>query len=199
MSLPAAYFDELYRQDDDPWRYRSSWYERRKRLLTAAALPRERYRRGFEPACSNAEMSRLLAQRCERLCVCDISAHAVSLARERLADTRNVTIELRAMPQDWPDERFDLIVISELGYYLSRADTVKLAQRAYASLTDDGTLVACHWRHPFEDRQQSADDVHAAFGALLALTHLVEHAEHDLLIDVWSKDCRSVAQCEGLA
>jgi len=199
MSFPLAYFDDLYRQDDDPWAYRSSWYERRKRLLTVAVLPRQRYRSGFEPACSNGEFSMLLAQRCDRLRVCDLSEHAVRLARERLSSQQNVTVEQRAVPQAWPDERFDLIVIGELGYYLSREETAELAQKACNSLTDDGTLVACHWRHPFEGRVQSADDVHAAFDALAPLTHLVQHAEHDLLLDVWSKDARSVAQCEGIA
>ena len=96
MSFPAAYFDDLYRQDDDPWDYRASWYERRKRLLTIAALPRERYRLCFEPACSNGELSALLAQRCDSLYACDISDHAVRLARERLAGLPNVTVEPRA-------------------------------------------------------------------------------------------------------
>jgi 2-polyprenyl-3-methyl-5-hydroxy-6-metoxy-1,4-benzoquinol methylase len=199
MSFPTAYFDDLYLQDDDPWAYRSSWYERRKRLLTMAVLPRERYRSGFEPACSNGEFSTLLAQRCERLQICDLSEHAVRLARKRLDGNPHVKIEQRAVPQDWPGERFDLIVIGELGYYLSREATTELAQRACASLTDDGTLVACHWRHPFEGRLQSADEVHAAFEALPPLAHLVQHVEHDLLLDVWSKDARSVAQGEGIA
>jgi hypothetical protein len=199
MSFPSAYFDDLYRQDDDPWAYRSSWYERRKRLLTIASLPRERYRSGFEPACSIGEFSLLLAQRCDQLRVCDLSAHAVRLARERLAGERHVTVDQCAVPQAWPDGQFDLIVIGELGYYLSPGATAELAQRACASLTDDGTLVACHWRHPFEGRLQSAEDVHAAFDALAPLTHLVQHAEHDLLLDVWSKDAQSVAQCEGIA
>jgi SAM-dependent methyltransferase len=198
MSFPATYFDDLYQQDDDPWDYRNSWYERRKRLLTLAALPRERYRRGFEPACSNGELSALLAGRCETLRVCDISEHAVRLASVRLADTPNVTVERLAVPRDWPRERFDLIVIGELAYYLSRDATAELAERACESLTPDGTLLACHWRHPFEGKLQSADDVHAAFDALPALTRLVRHDEQDLLLDVWSKDGKSVAQHEGL-
>lgn len=199
MSFPAAYFDDLYRQDDDPWDYRASWYERRKRLLTLAALPRERYRRGFEPACSNGEMSTLLARRCDALLVCDFSERAVRLATERLAALLHVTVEQRAMPRDWPRESFDLIVIGELAYYLTTDETAELAVRAGDSLTPDGTLLACHWRHPFEGKLQTADQVHAAFDQLPALTHLVRHDERDLLLDVWSKDGHSVAQHEGLA
>ncbi|WP_159834168.1 class I SAM-dependent methyltransferase [Burkholderia sp. 8Y] len=200
MSTSRAYFDELYRNNDDPWRYRTSGYERRKRELVLASLPREQYASGFEPACSNGELSALLARRCARLRICDISEEAVASARERLADAPHVTIEQRAVPDDWPaDERFDLIVISELAYYLSPESTAALAQRAWASLADDGAVVACHWRHPFEGKLQSADDAHATFHAIFGGTRVVRHEEADFFLDVWSKDGRSVAEREGIA
>jgi hypothetical protein len=37
------------------------------------------------------------------------------------------------------------------------------------------------------------------FDARCGLTRLAHHDEADLLIDVWSRDARSVAQREGLA
>lgn len=201
MSTPRTYFDDLYRNDDDPWRYRTSWYERRKREILLASLPRERYACGFEPACSNGELSARLALRCDRLFICDASASAVRTARERVADARNVTVQTRSVPEDWPAQRFDLIVVSELAYYLAPETTATLAERAWASLADDGTFVACHWRPPFEGKLQSADDVHARFDTLFRGhgARLVQHAEPDFYLDVWSKDARSVGEREGLA
>jgi len=199
MSTPRAYFDDLYRNNDDPWHYRTSEYERRKRELLLASLPREHYASGFEPACSNGELSALLARRCARLRICDISQHAVAQARERLADARGVTIDACAVPDEWPAEEFDLIVISELAYYLSPAATMTLAERAWASLADDGAIVACHWRHPFDGKLQSAEDVHAIFHSAFGAMRVVRHEEADFLLDVWSKDGRSVAQREGIA
>lgn len=201
MSTPRTYFDDLYAHDDDPWRYRTSWYERRKRELLLASLPRERYASAFEPACSNGELSAQLALRCDRLLVCDVTRSAVSIARERLADAPNVTVETRSVPDDWPAQRFDLLVISELAYYLSSELTATLAERAWASLADEGTLVAGHWRHPFEGQLQSADAVHACFNALFHRqgARIVQHAEPDFYLDVWSKDGRSVGEREGLA
>jgi len=200
MSTSRIYFDDLYRNNDDPWRYRTSWYERRKRDLVLASLPRERYESAFEPACSNGELSAMIARRCTRLLACDVSEAAVRSASERLADTSNITLEQRAVPDDWPtDARFDLIVISELAYYLSPEATATLAQLASTSLSDDGAFVACHWRHPFEGKLQSAEDIHATFDAAFHGVRIVQHAEADFILDVWSKDGRSIAQREGIA
>ena len=40
-SLTVDYFDRVYASSDDPWGFASRWYERRKRQLTMASLPRE--------------------------------------------------------------------------------------------------------------------------------------------------------------
>ncbi|HVE09645.1 MAG TPA: SAM-dependent methyltransferase [Paraburkholderia sp.] len=199
MPFPAAYFDDMYRVDDDPWGYRHRWYERRKQQLTLAVLPRERYRHGYEPACANGELAALLATRCDVLLASDLSGKAVRAARERCAALPNVGIEQRVLPHEWPDAQFDLIVIGELAYYLDADETAALAGRACASLAADGTLLACHWRHGFADGLQSAVAAHAAFDRCTSLVKLVHHEERDLLLDVWSKDARSVAEHEGLA
>ncbi|REE19153.1 nodulation protein S (NodS) [Paraburkholderia sp. BL27I4N3] len=200
MSSPATYFDELYRHSDDPWKLREGWYESRKRSLTLALLPRPRYRSAFEPGCANGELTVELAKRCDMLLAADLHERAVQLARERVADAPHVRIEQRTVPREWPTEAgpFDLIVISEFAYYLDSAELETLAARIAASLTTDGTLLACHWRRPFAEALESADAAHALFDARCGLTRLAHHDEADLLIDVWSRDARSVAQREGL-
>ncbi|REG58254.1 nodulation protein S (NodS) [Paraburkholderia sp. BL6669N2] len=200
MSSPATYFDELYRHSDDPWKLREGWYESRKRSLTLALLPRPRYRSAFEPGCANGELTVELAKRCDMLLAADLHERAVQLARERVGDAPHVRIERRTVPREWPTEAgpFDLIVISEFAYYLDSAELETLAARIAASLTTDGTLLACHWRRPFAEALESADAAHALFDARCGLTRLAHHDEADLLIDVWSRDARSVAQREGL-
>ncbi|MFL9895213.1 SAM-dependent methyltransferase [Paraburkholderia sp. RL17-383-BIF-A] len=200
MSSPATYFDELYQQSDDPWKLREGWYERRKRSLTLALLPRPRYRNAFEPGCANGELTVELARRCDMLLAADLHARAVQLTRERVAGAPQVRVEQRTVPGEWPTEAgpFDLIVISEFAYYLDAAELETLASRVSASLTTDGTLLACHWRRPFAEALESADAAHALFDARCGLSRLAHHDEADLLIDVWSRDARSVAQREGL-
>ncbi|MDE1008252.1 MAG: SAM-dependent methyltransferase [Paraburkholderia fungorum] len=200
MSSTAMYFDELYRSSDDPWHLREGWYEHRKRSLTLALLPRPRYRNAFEPGCANGELTAALASRCDALLAADLHETAVRLARERVTGLPQVCVEQRRVPQQWPTEAgpFELIVISELAYYLDAADLETLAARIAASLTPDGTLLACHWRRPFAEALASADAAHALFDARCGLSRLAHHDEADLLIDVWSYDARSVAQREGL-
>lgn len=194
VDLPAGYFERLYAEDDDPWRTAERFYECRKRSLLLACLPRERFRRAFEPGCGTGLLTVELATRCDSLLAMDASRTAARRARAVVGPARNVQITVGVVPEDWPEGRFDLIVLSELGYYLT--DPGELARRLRASLTPDGTLVACHWRHPAPGYPGSAAAVHASVGA--GLTRVVQHIEEDFLLDVWSPDPRSVARREGL-
>lgn len=195
----AVHFDELFRSDADPWRTRDRWYEIRKRALTLAALPQERYERACEPGCGAGETTLALAQRCDSVVASDASAAAVRQARARLAGIDNVRIDQARMPHDWPAGDFDLVVVSELGYYLSGDDLRTLAGSCRASLAGGGTLVACHWRRVAPDMLQCAQDVHAELHRRSGLRKASHYEDDDFLLDVWVTDARSVAQREGLA
>ena len=193
-----AHFDALYRVSDDPWGLRDRWYEQRKRAAVLAALTRPRYANVFEPGCANGELSASLAPRCDVLRASDANPAAVALARQRLAGMSQVRVEQRTMPDDWPDERFDLIVLSELAYYLSEPALRVLFTRALGALMSDGVLLACHWRRSVETDGQTGDSVHALCQAVTGLHRLLHHEEADFVLDVWSPDPRSVAEREGL-
>jgi SAM-dependent methyltransferase len=195
----ARRFEALFNADADPWRYRSRWYEERKRALTLACLPDRRFASGFEPACANGELSALLAARCDRLLVCDGAAGAVAASKARLADQRHVEVRQAWLPQQWPAQQFDLIVLSEFAYYLAADDVDAVAAQARASLLEGGTIVVCHWRRPIDGCSLSGDAAQARIGAVLALPLLGQCLEADFRIDVWSSDARSVAQREGFA
>jgi SAM-dependent methyltransferase len=197
-SVADDYFDQLFQDNDDPWAFKQRWYERRKRALTLAALPRERYARIFEPGCANGELSAELATRCDRFIGCDTAAAAVLLARERLIDFPRAQVLHARLPEQWPSERFDLIVLSELGYYLSLEDLNQWIDRALASLTDDGQVLACHWRTPIEGCPLTAEQVHETLHQRLGMHRLFSHQESDFLLDVWGFVDVSVAQAEGL-
>lgn len=196
MSLGASYFDSLFEVDADPWQFRTRDYEARKRMLTLACLPESRYRSCFEPGAAIGVLSAELARRCDLVLAMDISATAVRLAKEVLPE--NVLMHHGAVPCDWPHGTFDLVVLSEVGYYLDREDCSELTRLAALSARD---LVAVHWRHPVADYPLSGDEVHeflaeAALGA--GMQQLVDHREADVRIDVWSHDARSVAMRTGV-
>jgi SAM-dependent methyltransferase len=186
------YFDGLYERSDDPWLLRERWYESRKRALTLAMLPDAHYARAYEPGCATGELTAELAPRCDALLAADLSADAVTLARRRVAHLSNVKIEQRAIPDDWPNGHFDLIVISELAYYLDEPQLARLAACLAGSLAPGGTIVACHWRQPIEGWPHSGDFVHEELRATLPFARLSHYQDEDMLLDVWSSNPGSV-------
>jgi SAM-dependent methyltransferase len=200
MTLPSTYFDDLYAASADPWGFRDRWYERRKRDLTVASLPRPRFARAFEAGCSIGLVTAALAARCDRLLSVDASEEAARQAAREVAAHRHVQVEHRMLPAGWPaDTSFDLIVLSEIGYYLAADDLETLLDRALASLQPGGALLACHWRHPVADYPLSGDAVHAAIAARPGLARAVRHEEADFVLDVFTAgETPSVAQLEGL-
>lgn len=198
--FPASqpgYFDELYADVPDPWGLSERHYERRKREILLSSLPRERFRRAFEPGCAIGLLTLDLAQRCDEVVAMDTAQAAVDQALARLAGvaTRGRVYVARAtIPENWPDGVFDLIVMSEIGYYC--LDQVELTRRIDRSLAADGVLVACHWRHEAADHPVRAEEVHALMGH--GLHNVVCHREGDFLLDVWTRDGMSVAAAEGI-
>jgi LmbE family N-acetylglucosaminyl deacetylase/SAM-dependent methyltransferase len=194
---PAAntdYFEALYARSDDPWGLRNRFYEQRKRDLVCAVLPRDRFRRAFEPGCATGLLTARLARRCDEVLACDVVDRAVALARERLAALPNVRVESRRIPDDWPTGSFDLVVLSEVGYYCQ--DLAALSGRIRAGLAFEGVVVACHWRHDAPDHPHSADEVQNAIGA--GLNKIASHIEEDFLLDVWTRSGESVARTGGI-
>lgn len=194
-----GYFDAMYGASDDPYGLRTRWYEERKRAVLLAALPARRYRRAYEPGCGAGELTIGLAARCDEVLASDASQRAVAIARERNRGLHNVRIEQHALPGDWPGDAgaFDLVVLSELGYFLDATAMREVASGCARSLGADGTLVACDWLPDFAQRVMPTRDVHAALVGI-GLTRLVRHEEDDFLLQVWSRDARSVAAREGV-
>jgi trans-aconitate methyltransferase len=152
--LGPAFFDELYASDPDPWGFATSEYERAKYDATIAALEGRRYRRGLEIGCSIGVLT-------QRLPVDDLLAVDVSEAALEQARVRNprVRFERREIPEEFPDGRFDLIVCSEVLYYLDEPALDATLDRLH------GTVLAVHWRHPTERYPLRGDEVHDRLAA----------------------------------
>lgn len=160
---PDEALDQLHRSQSDPWGVDQRWYEQRKRQLTLATLPRPRFLRALEVGCSRGALAEDLAARCEELVAVDQSPAAVATARERLAHLEGVSVEEADVPDQWPAGRFDLVVVSETGYFLSPAALDRLIDRIAGCLTDDGVVLLCHWRHPVAGWVLDGPDVHERF------------------------------------
>jgi LmbE family N-acetylglucosaminyl deacetylase len=156
--------DRLHQEQPDPWGVDSRWYEQRKRALLLAVLPRAHFRHALEIGCSTGALTEALAERCDRVLGVDRSVTALAAARRRVSDHPQVEVADLDVPHGWPDVGpFDLVVVSEVGYFLSPQALDSLVDRVSAGLARDGVVVLCHWRHPVEGWVADAADVHRRF------------------------------------
>lgn len=144
-SLPATYFDERYAANLDPWDFETSDYERAKYAATLDALPRDRYASVLEVGCSIGVLTEALARRCDALVSLDLAERALARARERCRDLPHVRFELAQVPGQWPEGSFDLILLSEVVYYLDVGDVARLVDRVRGCLRPGGDVVLVHW------------------------------------------------------
>lgn len=197
--MDQAAFEQMYADSADPYGVRSRWYEARKRAILLAALPRAGYGLAFEPACGVGELTHELAPRCDELLASDFSDRAVVAARDRTREFAHVQITRQALPEEWPRPPggFDLIVLSELGYFLDSRDMARVAQCCGETLGPGGTLVACHWTLSFQARRLSTRAVHQMLEDL-RLPAIARYEDADFQLVVWAREASSVAQREGI-
>jgi 2-polyprenyl-3-methyl-5-hydroxy-6-metoxy-1,4-benzoquinol methylase len=115
----AAHFQRLYDANPDPWSFRTSAYEQEKYERTVEVLRGRRFRSGFEAGCSIGVLTRRLAERCDTLLAVDIVEAPLETARTACADQPWVRFACMDIATNWPGEQFDLIVLSEVLYFLS--------------------------------------------------------------------------------
>ena len=160
QTVPADYFDRIYANSADPWSFETSEYERDKYRATLDGLPHARYGRALEVGCSVGVLTAQLAARCDALLAVDIAEGALAEARRRCAGRDGVVFRRMAMPAELPDGGFDLILLSEVGYYWSADDLGRFLDFAAARLARGGTLELVHWVIAAGDYPQTGDEVH---------------------------------------
>jgi SAM-dependent methyltransferase len=142
-TLPSEYFEEKYQADIDPWRFKTSEYERDKYQATLGSLTKDRYPAALEVGCSIGVLTKLLSPRCVSLLAVDSSPTAVEAAKSVSAP--NVVFRVANLPAEFPKGKFDLIVLSEILYYFDKSDLARVAQSCIDSISQDGQIVLCHW------------------------------------------------------
>ncbi len=107
-------------------------------------------------------LTEALAARCDRLLGVDVAEAALTQARDRTAGLEHVAVEQMTVPGGWPEATFDLVVLSEVAYYLGPADFRLLRQRCASTVEEGGHLVLVHWTGE-TDYPLTGDAVHDAF------------------------------------
>jgi SAM-dependent methyltransferase len=171
-------FESKFRQNIDPWDYTNSPFEHFKRGVLLRACGHFKRGRALEIGCAIGETTRHLASLCLTLVAIDGSATALAEARRRLQRT-NVRFVNCVVPEQMPRGPFDLIVASEIAYYLPRHRLDALGRAIISALAPRGLVVLLHHHRPFDDAAQLPALAHrricrqlkANFSQTLALTY----------------------------
>jgi SAM-dependent methyltransferase len=177
------YFASMW-SSDDPWEQATRFSEHRKFGITVASLPRARYRHAFEPGCATGILTEMLAARCERVTATDRHPRAVEVAARRVAHLPGVDVRLGRLPDDVLQGPFDLVVLSEVLYYLEEDGVRAALDRVAASATVDAHLVAVHYRPLVPEHALRGDAVHGLVEAHARWRPIVRHDEADFLLCV---------------
>ena len=183
--LKREYFEKLYAESADPWEFATSEYERQKYERTLKVLQARRFRRALEVGASIGIFTEMLAPLCEDLLAVDTSERAVALARGRLSEHENVRIEQRTLPEEMPGGPFDLIVASEVLYYLPREVMLRTLRRFEQELTPAGALLAVHWRKETRTYPLQGDEVHQLLIDNTNLTNVKTIVEPEYRLDLF--------------
>ncbi len=170
-SWTAETFDRIHTSAADPWDVETSPYEREKYDRTLATIPTPHPPSLLEIGCSIGAQTTRLAARTDHLLALDISAEAITRASARCAHLPHVTIRQARIPQDWPPGLFDQIVMSEMLYFLNRADVASCARLALGSLARGGAILLVNWTG-HTDSPTTGDEAADLF---LATTPLLRH------------------------
>lgn len=186
-SLPPAYFENMFRDDPDPWAFKTSPYEDAKFACTIAALEGRHFASGFEVGCANGVLTARLAPSFDALLAVDASATAVALAADRCRQIDHVTVREMVFPREAPEAaHIDCVILSEVAYYWDDADLARAA--AWLRHLPRGACILLVHYILDTDYPQSGDAAVAKLFGFLGDAVVQDHSErHERYrLDRWS-------------
>jgi len=143
MPEAAAHFDRMFEASPDPWNYGASRYERDRHARTVAVLGGRRFQRAWEAGTAAGHLAEQLLAHCDALVATDASAAAVDRALARLG--QRAEVRHMALPDAAPDGPFDLILLSDMLYYLGFDGVVATARVCRERLAPGGVFIVVSW------------------------------------------------------
>lgn len=176
-------FEAMFRGDVDPWNYGASPFEAFKRQALLRACGDRVRGRTLELACANGETTLALAPLSLSLLALDSSPTVIAEAARRTAHLPRVETRQAVLPQDMPRGHFDLVVVSEILYYLAPRDADLLMARLVEVTC--GRIVIVHHLKDFADAAQKPARAQRAarrfFGRRMAEVFHERHGRFEVL------------------
>jgi peptidoglycan/xylan/chitin deacetylase (PgdA/CDA1 family)/2-polyprenyl-3-methyl-5-hydroxy-6-metoxy-1,4-benzoquinol methylase len=168
---------ERFFETDDPWNYTSP-YEQEKYERTLSLLPAKAIDRALELACAEGHFTIQLAGRVGSLIAADISERALARARARCEGFSNVAFQQNDLSTDALPQGLDLIVCSEVLYFLKDESELRsVARRMAEALAPDGCLLTAHAFLLQDDLDRTGFDWESAAYGAATISQVLQETE----------------------
>lgn len=178
-SRGAEYFETLYAANPDPWDFQTSAYECNKYRATLEMLAGWRFTSALEIGCSIGVLTHMLARQCDALLAVDIAPTALAAAVSRCAGLSHITFENRQIPAQWPAQKFDLMLFSEVLYFLTPSDIAATAGLACASALPGAIALLVNYTEQIDEPCSGDSAADYFINAAANCFELIRHARHD--------------------
>lgn len=169
--MRPGFFDHFF-DDGDPFGFDLNPEERLKFDRTLEVCGEGPLGRVLELGCAVGSFTEILAPRATDVLALDVSQAAVDQVARRLQDHPNVRARAMTIPAEFPDETFDLVVASDVLYYLSVEELKRCVDRIEAALSDGAAFVAVHYV-PRMGSVLNGDEAHDIVAAQTTLKHVL--------------------------
>lgn len=162
---PKEYFEDLFEEDPDPWNYTNA-YEQLKYEQTLAMFPAEPINMALEIGCAEGHFTVQFAPKVGSLLATDVSQIALARSKERCAEHSNIQYQRLDLQADPIPGQFDLIMCSEMLYFMGDRPQLKaIARKLAEGLKPGGYLLTTHSNVLIDEPLGSGFEWGHAFGA----------------------------------
>ena len=187
----SEFFEALYSSapSGDPWDFDRSPDEQQRLDRVVEALGPGRFDRCLEIGCSTGQLTRRLADRATTVVAIDTSASAIDVARRTCAGLPGVDLRVGHVPDDLRTVEgvFDLIVVSDVGYYFSEDELDALIGELVDRAAPTATLLAAHWLGGSPDHVLDAATTHHVIADALDWHHTSATRSSTHQFDRWTR------------
>ena len=186
--MSAAAFEARYRAEGDPWRTLTDAAERAKADAALVACGDGPFDAVCDLGAGLGVLAAALAPRSRTLLALDGAPTAVASAAERLVPWPGARAAVAVLPDDLPSGTFDLVVASEVLYYLPPGGFAATLRWLDGAVRPGGRVVAVHWTGSAPDLHRSADATHDALARRPRLTRVATTRAESFRLDVLVAD-----------
>jgi 2-polyprenyl-3-methyl-5-hydroxy-6-metoxy-1,4-benzoquinol methylase len=178
-AFPVGYFDRLFAQGGDPWRYEDDGISETRKTLILDLLPAVPVSSLLEIGCASGWMTQDLCKRAERITAIDCSSVALSLAKERCSHCSNIEFAEVDLLTHSLEGRYEIVICAGVLNFFPRAAQVGIRDKIVERVQPGGLLLLEHLRERMVGYEVAGKDLHKLYTGHSEFT-LIEEIREDI-------------------